>query len=691
MANNVLTPLQLTAAYGLGSNTALTLPTNLLAAYSAFDAIPVIVPINQAIYNTTHAGWASDSTKQSLQNITGTGNACPALGNAQSPMHSLVNYYQTRQYPGMTGYMHYLASLYIGDETGQDESSFCQGFMAAVNYCDSINRLINSAVNAQTYLGPTFPGMDNLVTNNIAGITNSKFSGFATDLANQGQLTDFADLDIYGTPAALLRQIARVANINGDTLLILKTPLLATGLSALDIRNLIVPSTTISQTQFNQLQRLAYQGMTQVTGADLQQVLTLLDITTVNIQNMAELLDQKKIFPNSYKDLQTFVPGTGNTPQQSYVPIYRPDGTVNMAIQPNMVDVTGCEELGKIIPPDQAVANKAVQSAFQQITGIQNTTPARLAQAIMGQSSSVWNVQREYLAATVVQHGSPIPTQYQAQQTVPPGIDINNTAYWLPTTLGGLNTMAGLPLIQSQTAAINSSVQSFYSAKATGSGPNGTITVSDVAGSMWGYNVLTALASATAAIAAIDSAGGTVALTDIYTRMQNVSDGTYGDPTVGPVTVPAGAGAGVYANGDAALLALIPLANTEVATVATNYSSLSAVANSDFDQISQQLWGESQYQAEGSINFALYEANNQPSVTAFVQSLPNYGTQTAPNGPAYFLNQIADIATLGGQAVIGVMREGQNNQRLAAGALQVNVCPSADPSIPPVPAVTPVY
>jgi len=40
---------------------------------------------------------------------------------------------------------------------------------------------------------------------------------------------------------------------------------------------------------------------------------------------------------------------------------------------------SGCDELGKIIPPDQAVANKALQFELQQVSGITNLTLPQLA------------------------------------------------------------------------------------------------------------------------------------------------------------------------------------------------------------------------------------------------------------------------------------------------------------------------
>jgi hypothetical protein len=63
--------------------------------------------------------------------------------------------------------------------------------------------------------------------------------------------------------------------------------------------------------------------------------------------------------------------------------IYVTTGAVNSAIAPVLYSGSlapvGCDELAKIIPPDIAAANRALQIAFQQIKGITGTTGPQLA------------------------------------------------------------------------------------------------------------------------------------------------------------------------------------------------------------------------------------------------------------------------------------------------------------------------
>jgi hypothetical protein len=121
--------------------------------------------------------------------------------------------------------------------------------------------------------------------------------------------------------------------------------------------------------------------------------------------------------------------------------------------------------------------------AFQQINNIPTTTLPRLADVVLGNVDNPWTVTQPYLADAVVSSGAPVPTYYRATTDVPAGTDINNTAYWTPTTLGGLSTMADLPLIEAQTTPVDTSVTDYISTTmATGTGPNGTITTYDVLG-----------------------------------------------------------------------------------------------------------------------------------------------------------------------------------------------------------------
>ena len=677
MTQGTLTPLQITAASALLNNTGIDpLPSVLTTAIATFNSVSPVANFLTAVANYTAASFANTSTLTSLMTIGNT--TIPALGD--SIPAAFTNLTPVSTVPaGFAGLIQQTGNNYLGNG---DVGKFSQGFMAIQGYINTTNQFVNSAVNAQTYLGPTFSNMDALTTNSISAV-NPDFGNFATDLTNQGNLTNLNDIKLYGTPAGLLRQLAAEGNMVGGLFTPVQTQLLAAGLSAKDIQTLLAGPGTVSDNEYLRLQQLAYQGMANVTGTDLLQVLGILEVSTPNINDMTDLLDQTKIFPNSYTTLLTPTP-------EGPVPVYGVNGSVNMNLADNvsayLASPNGCEDLGKVIPPAQAVANKAVQVAFEQITNITNTTLPALAATVSTAPRTPWNILTSYLADDLVANSpavnglaqlSPSTILYRAQQDVPEGIDINNTDYWLPTTIDGLNTMSGLPLVQAQTSAIDSSVALYFSSNvATGSGPNGTITTCDIIGTAIDYgNIAAQLAIATSALANIRTlvANATANVTNINSAYVAIAVATSGADVVANIAKANGNIANIYAN-----------ANVQVASNVT-------VLNNAWSVIGNILSTEKTYQTYAGIDYSNLQAGERVSTMSFVQQLPVYGTQTDACGPAYFVGQVANTSIIGGQAIIGAMREGQNNAVLNASRLNVNTTPSARLAVTPVPAVTPVY
>jgi hypothetical protein len=237
--------------------------------------------------------------------------------------------------------------------------------------------------------------------------------------------------------------------------------------------------------------------------------------------------------------------------------------------------------------------------------------------------------------------------------------------------------MSGLPLIQAQTAAIDSSVASYFSSNvATGSGPDGTITTCDVIGTAIDHgNIAVQLAIATSAMANIVTlvATATANVTNINSAYAAIAVATTGTDVVANIAKANGNIANIYAN-----------ANVQVVSNVT-------ILNNAWSAIANVLSTEKTYQTSAGIDYFNLQAGEKVSTMSFVQQLPVYGTQTSSCGPAYFIEQIANTSIIGGQAIIGVMREGKNNQCLGEARLNVDTTPSLRPLVTPVPAVTPVY
>jgi len=692
---SILSPLQLTAAVSLLQNQGLKpFPAALATAIQSFNATTVISNFLAAVSFYKAQSFATQSTLTSLLSIGAT--VCPALGNSipETPVGSypylnseyLINYLgaadgSTIDPSGFSNLIEQTCAAYLGNG---DAGEFGQGFVAMQGYINTINQYINSSVNANEYLGPLFTNMDDLVTGNIASMTTD-LPSFGVDLANQGNLWNTSKLDLYGTPAGLVQQISALAGIRGRTIPDLQNAMISMGLSAGNIADLVNDNrvglnnpTGLTQNEFDKLQLLAYNATTMISGDALNQTLDILGVTTPNIDSLDDLLNPVIMFPLSYASLQTPSP-------DGAVPIFNSTGAVNSNITPivnsYLPTASGCDELGKIIPPAQATANKAIQVALQQINNIPNTTLPRLAETVLGNTDNPWDITQEYLPNDVVSitpsptpaNPSSTPQYYRAKSPgctlatfiVPPGTDIDDENFWSPTKLGGLSTMADLPLIQEQTAPVDSSVTDYIaSAFATGTGPCGTITTSDVLGlALDSNNFAAQLNTATTAINALQTAGSLATLNTAYVNI-------------------------LSAVNDAGVITQISNANSAIAALSA--SPYVITLNTAWTYMANLMNLSAKYTSQAGIDYFLLQPGNKNSVIAFVQNLPNYGLLTAAGDAAEFLENLADTTILGGQAIVGAMREGRNNARLnAAGLYNTNQIPSA-PIVTPIPAIDPV-
>ena len=225
--------------------------------------------------------------------------------------------------------------------------------------------------------------------------------------------------------------------------------------------------------------------------------------------------------------------------------------------------------------------------------------------------------------------------------------------------------MAGLPLIEAQTTAVDSSVTNYYAKTvATGTGPNGTITTYDVLGlALDSDDFATRLSTATSAINTLQGAGLLNTLNTAYTSI-------------------------LLAANDAAVITQINNANAAIAALSANPNY--ATLNTAWTYIANLMNLSAKYTTEAGIDYFLLIPGDKNSVYAFVQNLPVYGRLTANGDAAEFLEALSDTATLGGQAVIGAMREGRNQERLNASGLYNTTQIPSNPEVDPIPVILPV-
>lgn len=290
-----LTALQLDAAAGLLQNQGIGISANLTSAITSYEETALISPFLDTIAVGSTGNILSANVIVDLETLAA--NTCAALSNSVPPAYSGLGVQMTDV----------VLAKAVVDICGNNVSKLAQAVNQAQGYTDQTSIFINSAVNSQTYLGNTFTTMNSMITGGVSSV-NLATGAFGTDLINLGRLINLADLSNFGSPLSLVQQLYSITG----TIPTLSVAFINAGISADVALNLTSPTVSV----IDSTQRLMYQAMTQITGDDLTQILTVLGVTTVGITTMADLLNPLKLFPNSYQSLTA---PTANGPVAIYV------------------------------------------------------------------------------------------------------------------------------------------------------------------------------------------------------------------------------------------------------------------------------------------------------------------------------------------------------------------------------------
>lgn len=251
-----------------------------------------------------------------------------------------------------------------------------------------------------------------------------------------------------------------------------------------------------------------------------------------------------------------------------------------------------------------------------------------------------------------------------------------------------IESLKNLPLLQAQTQPLSAASQSFYANTfATGSGPQGTFLLTDFLGIAVGVTVGQYFGSAATIIASATTAGTLNTLISIYDTIIGCLQGLYPDPLNPPdgidIPVPL-PGAGIYADLDSAVAALVVLANAEIATLQSTLGANAITLNADWNAICARVVYEATNQSRASLQMYALIPGDKMSVLALITTLNSIGNDTEEGGGAQFFENIADITTLPGQALIGALREGRNDTALnSQGIGHDNAVPSTPATPPP--------
>jgi hypothetical protein len=599
---------------------ALAANTTAVTNIATYESLGVIGQFANVV--STGNAVLSSNISIALRNLAS--NTFPAVTNAVPSAY--IGDLGNTPIGGLTG----LLTTEIDNIMGNgDLGKFEQVIGSAEGLVVSTNQLINSVVNANnSSSNATYSTQDNVLTAGFSQITQA-FEVFSLDIADLGLSIDFSDLPNLGSPQSLLKQIFVQTSGSAE----LNTALLTAGIP----QNVLDNITEIPMT--DEQQKLAYDVMTTITGTALTKILQLLRVTTVGLTTMADLLNPVKTFSRSFNTLTT---PTSNGLRGIYI---NSSGGVNSNLETELptsvlTPIQGYQnvrntysQLRRIIPPDQALANKALQAGLQQVKSIFNSTMSLTSAATLG-----------------------------------------------------LESNKGLNLINSLAEPLPTEVSDFYKQTyASGTGNNGTLLLTDVIGTAAGWQVNDNLSNTITILTSLTNSGDLNTLTSgtngVFTVMQNAINGVYGVPDgMGNVmTIPGGLpAAGTYNTYDDAFagpgspgVGLIPAAYSLIGNIVANNSSATSNTNSSWSGIAEQLSLEATNTAYAGIVFSELQPGIVPN--SLVTNLPQYGLDTSVGGTAWYFESIANTSSLGGQAVISVMREARNQVRLQEAGIETDI------------------
>lgn len=217
-------------------------------------------------------------------------------------------------------------------------NDFIGSFISAGSFIDYSNKTIMSTQNSLSFLKGTYSNMDDLTTADVTNVSIS-LPLFGRDLINLGKALDLSTIETFGYPSNLL---ATVKKYNGLTPS-LRIALLASGLTVTEI-NQITDNVNVSKIQQQQI----YAAFLIVKGIDLAEILVSLNCNTTNLDSLADLLDIKKMFPNSYQTITVPVynANPGPTNSKTFYPIYTTDSVNGALTNPTLT-----QQIGTIVPP----------------------------------------------------------------------------------------------------------------------------------------------------------------------------------------------------------------------------------------------------------------------------------------------------------------------------------------------------
>ena len=289
----------------------------------------------------------------------------PALGNSKPSTYTRTYSGELASY-GFLRLIPYQAYKEFYINSGK-YSDFLSTFLSCNGFAQSQNTFISAMNNSKGYLEGSYSNMNDLISSDITGVSLSTLY-WGQDLIATGKAINLANIDKFGEPVHLLRTINdNRANSTG-----LNIALLAAGMTSTELEAIFNgKEPTLEQ------QRMMYGCFNMVMGDDLQDILIPLNVQTHGLNSLADLLDPKKLFPNSYQTL--------TYPEYNISPKPTNSKTYYLTYKDGEVDIKSGSigyRLTNILPTDIGYACDAFSMAMMQIKNIKSMNIEKFSQVV---------------------------------------------------------------------------------------------------------------------------------------------------------------------------------------------------------------------------------------------------------------------------------------------------------------------
>ena len=552
-----------TAAEYMGSSTS-------ISNYTIASGSVVYDTVLRTLSSAMQLAWgkvvSSNISPTVYANLISIGSTTiPALGNSKPTTYTKTYSNELASY----GWLRLIAlqahnEFYVNNGSYSD---FVNTFDSCYSTMKQLNVPIQAFVDSLTYLDGMYSNMNDLITSDITGVSLSTFY-WGQDLIASGKAIDLSTIDTFGNPDNLLRTLNKYKAITKSVNL----ALLTAGINSNTIDNVIknIPITF-------QEQQSIYAAFCLVLDKDLNDVLIPLNCQTKDLQSLADLLNPKKLFPNSYQTLTVPIYNTspGPTNSKTYYLLYTGG-------QINMIGDTYGARLNQVLPYDLAYVCDAFSNSMMHIKNIKSMMIEKFSQVV-----------------TNLENTSDLP--------------VNGTSK--PTDTDTANAALGVI--------------------ALGTGSNGLYTMCDFFGSMTDlhYN----WAELKTQINALSSN----TLLNCYSNILTILQGTN------------------YTG----LQGWIDDANDEIQRIYDANPEKGPALNALYNTFGTKLLKEQNARTLALPNLTDLSTTVR-DMYGFMGLLNQYSIETEKNGPAQVLESISDKTTLGGNSLIGSMREIRNAHRL---------------------------